>query len=105
MTNEYNITWSPKAYNELQNIHTYIKYYLKAKITADNLVKKILDSISNLSYFPEKYLRIKNIDIIERNIRKMPVSNYIIIYEIDNTSRQIFILHIFHNSQNYINKL
>lgn len=105
MTNKYNITWSPKAYRDLENIYTYIKYYLKEKSTADNVVKKILNSISNLSYFPEKYLRIENIGTIGRNIRKMPVSNYIIIYEINNTSRQIFILHIFHNSQNYINKL
>ena len=54
----YQITWSPQIHNDLQNIHFYIKYYLKEINIADNLIKKLLNSILDLSYFPEKYKRI-----------------------------------------------
>lgn len=38
-TKNYQITWSPQANNDLQNIHFYIKYYLKETNIADNLIK------------------------------------------------------------------
>lgn len=102
---KYKITWSPKAHNDLQNIHFYIKYYLKEKTTANNVVKKLLNSISNLSYSPEKYIKIQYFDNKKKNIRKMLVDNYLVIYEVNNKFEQVFILHIFHCSQNYFNLL
>lgn len=104
-TKNYQITWSPQANNDLQNIHFYIKYYLKETNIADNLIKKLLNSILDLSYFPEKYKRIIYPHNETRNIRKMSVNNYIVIYEVNKTLGQIFILHIFSSSQNYLNKL
>ncbi|MBO5413100.1 MAG: type II toxin-antitoxin system RelE/ParE family toxin [Clostridia bacterium] len=84
---KYKIIWSPKAYMDLQNIHFYIEYYLREKITANNVVKRILDSISNLSYLPEKYVKLKNFNDKTKNLRKMPINNYLVIYEINNNTR------------------
>ena len=60
MTKNYKIIWSPKARNDLHNIHFYIEYYFKEKSTANKIVNKILKSISNLSYLPEKYVKLEN---------------------------------------------
>ena len=104
LINKYKIIWSPNAHYELQNIKYYIKNYLKEKNTAKNIVRKILSSISKLSYFPEKYAKIQ-IYNKNNNVRKMSVANYLVIYEDDNISHKVFILHIYHSSQNYFNYL
>lgn len=84
---KYKITWSPNANKDLENIHFYIEYYLQEKNTANNVVKKLLKSILNLSYSPEKYVKIQDFDDKTKNIRRMPVDNYSIIYEVDNNTR------------------
>lgn len=84
---KYKIAWAPKAYTDLQNIHFHIEYYLKEKITANTVIKKLLNSILNLSYLPEKYVKIQGFNDKTKNIRRMPVDNYLVIYEIDNNTR------------------
>lgn len=83
----YKIIWSPKARNDLQNIHFYIEYYLKEKSTAKKIVNRILNYISNLSYLPEKYVKLEDWKDKTKNVRKMKVNNYIIIYEVDKEKR------------------
>ncbi len=83
----YKITWSPKAYKDLQNIHFYIEYYFKEKNIANNIVKKLLNSILDLSYLPEKYVKIQNFTNKTKNIRKMLVNNYTVIYEVNSNTR------------------
>lgn len=88
--NKYKIIWSPQAYKDLQSIHFYIKKHLKEKNIANNIVKKILNSILELSYLPEKYVKVQNFYHNEKNIRKMPVNNYVVIYEFNNSTRTSF---------------
>ncbi len=97
-TKLFKVNWSPSAYADLQNIYYYIKKFFKEPEIANNLSKKILKSISDLSYFPEKYPKIK---YKSKNIRKMLVNNYVIIYEINNNTNIVSVLHIFNNRQNY----
>ncbi len=87
MNKNYKITWSPSAYKDLQNIYSYIKYFLKEKNTANKIVKKILYAISNLNYFPERYIKLKDPKFAVKNIRKMYVYKYNIIYEINEEIR------------------
>lgn len=84
---KYKIIWSPKAKQDLQNIHFYIKYYLKEENTANNIIKKILNLISDLCYLPEKYMKIQSSKYKNENIRKMPVGNYIVIYKVNIETR------------------
>ena len=89
--NKYKIIWSPKAYDDLQNIHAYITYKLKEKHIANNVIKKILNSIASLNYLPEKYIRIYKSDPKAKNWRKLAIDNYIVIYEVeDNTRSSIY---------------
>ncbi len=87
MNRKYKITWSPNAYKDLQNIYSYIKYFLKEKNIANKIVQKILYSISSLDYFPERYIKLKDSKFEAKNIRKMYAYKYNIIYEVNEKVR------------------
>ena len=68
-------------------------------------IKKIRNKILSLQYLPERYSRIFKSKFKNRNLRKLLINNFVIIYEVRNDTYQIFILHIFNKYQNYLNKL
>lgn len=84
---KYKIIWSPHARDDLRNIKYYIKNYLKEKNTANNVVKRILNSILDLSYLPEKHVKVQIFNEKTNNIRKMPITNYLVIYEVNHDTR------------------
>ena len=84
--NKYKIIWSPKANQDLNKIYTYIAYTLKEVSIANKTVKKIIKFISSLNYSPERYPKLKYNNNI-KNLRKLPLDNFVIIYQIDNISR------------------
>ena len=87
---------------EFQKIFYYINFNLKEPLVARKFYSKIISSITSLNYFPERYPKFSDFKNHDSNIRKLIVDKYIIIYQVKNDSRQIFILHIFHCSQNYL---
>ena len=93
--NKYNVIWSPTANTDLNNIYTYIAYNLTETYIANKIVKKILNSISVLTYFPERYPKCFYYINKSKNIRKLSINKFIIIYEIDNISREsLYFTHI-----------
>lgn len=103
LTNKYIITFSNYFYDEIEYIFDYITFRLKEPITAKNLYNDIIYSIYKLEYFPQRHPKINNFK--NQNFHKLIVNNYIIIYEINDISNEVLILHIFHNTQNYLNFL
>ncbi len=87
---KYKITWSPQAYSDLQKIHFYLKYYLKEPNISNNLIKELLSSISSLSYFPEKFTKIQYSYKKTKNIRRMLINNYVVLYEVNTNTRSSF---------------
>ncbi|MCI9063804.1 MAG: type II toxin-antitoxin system RelE/ParE family toxin [Clostridia bacterium] len=74
---------------ELQNIIYYIKYKLESPFLADNFYKIVINKISSLKFMPERYMKILNRNR-KRNLRRLPINNYVVIYEIDNNTRSSF---------------
>lgn len=75
---------------ELKNIVHYIRYQLKEPLIADKIYKKVVKEISTLNYMPERHKRVQYFYNPVRNIRKMLIDNYIIIYELDKNTRTSF---------------
>ena len=99
---KYIIKITPSFEEELKSIYTYIELKLKEPNTAKILFNKIINKIYSLETYPERYIKVSINSDKTRNIRKLIFEKYVIIYEIDNQNGQIFILHIFHNTQNYL---
>lgn len=104
--NKYLIVGSESFEFELQKIYNYTLFYLKEPTIAKNLYYKIITSLYSLQSFPERYPKLTNYSSQKNlNIRKLLIENYIILYEVDNILNQVYILHIFHGTQNYLNLL
>ncbi len=101
--NNYSVYLTESFEEEFRNIIFYIHSILKEPIISQKIYIKILNHLYSLNTFPERYPRIENLKNL--NIRKLHIDNYIVIYEIANNSKEIFVLHIFHYNQNYFNIL
>lgn len=87
---KYKVNISKKFEEELLNIFYHIFFSLKSPIAAFNTYNLIVKSAFSLSYFPERHSKFENSDF-----RKLTVENYVIIYEVDKISLQVFLLHVF----------
>lgn len=94
----YKILYEYKAQKELRDLHYYISIELQEPKIANRLISRILNSISILEYYPEAYLQIENLN----QIRKLVFKNYNILYSLNKRSKEIYILHIYYKSRNYI---
>lgn len=88
MEYKYKINQTNKFENELRNIFDYLYFNLKEPRTAENMLKLIINKIYSLQYFPEKYPKLNNSP--NKNLRKLYVKNYIIIYEVNHLIRSNF---------------
>ena len=86
-TNGYDRVSETQAENIIKH---YIKNHLKEKNIAINVVKRILNSILDLSYLPEKHVRVQIFNEKTKNVRKMSVNNYLVIYEVKLDTRTSF---------------
>lgn len=96
---EYAVNWTDVFQDELLSIYQYIFFNLKEPLTAQNNLTTIISKVSSLSFFPERYQKIYNSKYF--NIRKLRINKFICIYQVDNFTKQVYILHIFHGRQNY----
>ena len=103
LINKFTARPSANFKEELKNIIYHIRVRLKEPLVTEKLYNNVVKKIYSLTFMPERYARIYNSKDKTRNIRKLPVNNYLIIYEINKNTGQVFILHIFHCSQDYFN--
>ncbi len=101
--NKYLINTTDIFEEELENIFYYIAFVLNEPNIAKKLYKKIKMKILSLEYLPQRYTNINSYN--NKSIRKMIIDNFIIIYKIEQNLKQVYILHIFHCTQNYFNQI
>ena len=89
----YNIVITRIAENDLMNIKFCISEILKNQHGADKTLRKLLNSIISLSYFPYKYR------IISNNVHIYTISSYSIYYHIKNND--VIILRVLGNKQQF----
>ena len=95
----------PKAKQDLKNIKFYIKHILNQENISSKMINNILKSILTLDTFPERHIKLNIKNLSKFNIRKFRVNNFIILYQINTHTNEVYILHIFHIKENYFNKL
>ncbi len=90
---------SERAENDLKNIFSYILYSLKAKDNAINQLMRLEKSIKGLSEFPERFKRYESSRHLNRNLRVMPVDNYLVFYAVENDSQIVNVVRVLYGAR------
>lgn len=103
--NNYSLKFTPKAYNDLDEIYSYISTKLFAEVAAENLMDKIESEIKRLAEFPFSCGFVLDEPLKNKGYRKLIVDNYIVFYLLNEVEKQVVIMRILYGAINYQNVL
>lgn len=77
---KFKIEFAKLAENDLRNIFEYIAFTLLEPETATKTLERIENNILSLSELPNRFKVYENEPWNKRNLRQMPVDNFIVFY-------------------------
>ncbi len=95
----YKIEISPKAADDLKEIFEYIAFSLCEKKTASDMLDLLQKSIFSLDEMPGRYRIYETEPWKSRNLRIMPVKNYLVFYIPDESSKTVNIVRVIYGSR------
>ena len=72
------------------------------KETANRLISKVYERITDLIIFPKLYIKIGKFDKLNNKYHRMVINNYIVLYIVDDLNKKVFISHIYYKRRNYL---
>ena len=76
----YSIVLTPQAKTDLGEIFRYIAVELQSMQNAERQLTRLQDAIASLDQMPERYRVYDRPQWKKRNLRVMPVDNYLVFY-------------------------
>ena len=100
MNENYKITYSPEALNDIESIYNYIAFRLKAEQTAANQISRIRESIRSLQLFPERNRAVDWEPWASMGMRILPVDNYVVYYMVNTFDSVVIVTRVFYGGRN-----
>ena len=95
----WQVIYTKRANEDLQNIYRYIAEELKVPETAQKLTIKILDQIDNLNEMPKRNPLYDKEPWKSRGLRKLIIDNFIAFYLTNESQNQVIILAIMYGGR------
>ncbi len=99
----YTVLLSERAESDLQDIFLYIAYNLRSVENASAQLNRLEKSIKGLTEFPERFRKYENDVYSSRNLRVMPVDNYLVFYAVDNESNIVNVVRVLYSARDFNN--
>ena len=96
---QYKVIYTPEAKNDLKAVYSYIAFTLKEREIAKKQVDRIRDSIRDLDTSPERYTAVDWEPWSSMGMRKFPMNNYVVYYNVDREERVVTIIRIFYGGR------
>ena len=96
----YSIIYSPESLNDLRRIYSYIAFSLKAPDTAKSQIDRIRNAIKKLDFSPEAYVEVDWEPWKSMGMRKLPVNNYLVFYNVNYEELTVSIVRIMYGGRN-----
>lgn len=93
----YRVTISPRAQDEVREIYEYVRQV--SPQNAVELVERIFDDIDGLSIFPQRYRPPRAPELKRRDVRSMPVFDFLVYYQIDDSKRAVRVISVQHGAR------
>lgn len=101
----YKVQFLENSLEEIYEIYEYISKNLNSHNSAKHFINNIISKVEILSRFPKIYSTINKYDRLNREYRKIVISNYILLYTVDEIKKSVYISHVFYGGKNYQNGL
>ena len=96
----YKINLSKQANSDLRSIYEYIAFSLLSPDNAQKQLKRLETGILNLESLPKRFKVYPHEPWRSRNIRIMPIDNFLIFYISDDSTQTVSILRVIYSGQN-----
>ncbi len=97
----YEIRFTPLAYEDLDEIDTYITETLVNPKAAEDLMYEMEKSISCLEEFPYMGSEVADPYLASKGYRKLVVKNYLVFYLINIKQKQVVIMRVLYGAREY----
>ena len=98
---EYNVQLTEGFLEDIEEICDYITNILKNEDASKRLREKVIHNVLLLEKSPEMFAQIEKADRTERKYRRIVINNYVILYTIDKTEKNVYVSHIYYDRRNY----
>ena len=95
----YSVKISEKAESDLKEIFEYVAFELLSIQTAFDLLERLEKSILNLNQMPNRHRIYEKEPWKTRELRIMPVENYIVLYIVDEESAVVNIVRVMYGGR------
>ena len=99
---EYRLEITDPAYEDLDEILTYITKKLYSPEGAARFAEAVNDCYGRLKKHPFMYALADMPELAKKDYRRAPVQNYLILYTVDESAKVVYIHRIFYGARNYI---
>ncbi len=92
----WNVTVAPEFGDDLRGIHSHIANVLLEPVAAKRVADRILKAVQELKHFPLRHPLYEKEPWHSRDLRKMPVGNYLVFYLADEKLFSVVVLRVFY---------
>ena len=90
----YTVRVTKQARFDMKTIYEYIANVLLEPITAEKQYARIENAIYTLEHMPERFRQYEKEPWRNRNLRIMPVDNFLVFYLVDNEKQTVTVVRI-----------
>jgi len=105
MDNNYEVIITKKCKTSSNQICGYITDILYADISSNKLLDKFEKLIDTLETSPFIYQKVEQYTILDKEYRRAVINNYVVIYDVDEKNKKVYLDNMFYGGSDYINKL
>lgn len=98
---EYKVKLTDQFLDEFEEICDYISNKLKIQMLKQ-IKRKVIYNILLLENSPRMCTEIEKVNRTEKQYRRMIVTNYVILYTINELEKVVYIAHIYYGGRNYL---
>ena len=95
----YDVFYTAKARDDLEEIYEYIAFNLQEPVTAGKMYQNIITAIHTLENFPMRNALYENEPWRSRGLRKLPVKNFLVFYTVNEEKSAVNVIRIMYGAR------
>jgi toxin ParE1/3/4 len=99
---EYNVTVTPGADRDMDEIFAYIAEKLKAPGAALNQIERMYTALNSLSAMPKRHPLSRDQFLAKQGFRLLPIDNYLAFYVVEDATNEVIVHRVIYAKRNYL---